>query len=128
MLRAACAERPAVLAVALVALAACLLLPQSSPAAVTQVGGPGVGTGTFNVPGPDAVDASGNLYVLDANRGTLQKFSNTGSFIASINSANSLPLPTHDVGGVAIDPSSNGVFVADPDNARLIELNSSLVY
>ncbi len=87
-----------------------------------------MGNGTFNVPGADAVDASGNLYVLDANRGTLQKFSNTGGFIASISSANSLPLPTHDVAGIVIDPSSNDVFVADPDNTRLIELNSSLVY
>ncbi len=128
MLRAGSTERISALAVVLGTMAVCLLWPQGVSAAVTVIGGPGVGNGTLNVPGADAVDTSGNLYVLDPNRGTLQKFSNTGSFIASQDEANLLPLPTHDVGGIAIDPSSNNVFLADPDNKRLIELNTSLEY
>ena len=74
-----------------------------------------------------AVDSSGNLYALDPFRGTLQKFSNTGSFIASISSANGTALSTDDLAGIAIDDSNN-VWVADHTHSRLIELDSSLNY
>ena len=116
-------ERLSVLAVTLAAVALCLLSPQSSPAAVTQIGGPGVGNGTFDTEGGVAVDPSGEVYVVDPHRGTLQKFTNTGGFIASTNAANgkALNLPE----GVATS-GSNNVVVAEWSNERLIELNSSL--
>jgi PKD repeat protein len=106
---------------------ACLLPASIASAAVTPIGGPGVGSGTFGQPGADAVDTSGNLYVLDPQRGTLQKFSNTGAYIASISSANGVAFSFNLQGGLAID-GSNDIFVADWGNSRLIELDSSLNY
>lgn len=113
--------------VALCAAVVWSLSATSAGAATSTIGGPGVGNGTFDVPGADAVDSSGDLYVLDPHRGTLQKFSNTGSFIASISSANAIDLSQNDLGGIAVD-SSNNVLVADDQNTRLIELDSSLAY
>jgi PKD domain len=127
MPRGGSAERRFIVTVLLAVAAACLLLAPGASAAVTEIGGPGVGPGTFEVAGADAVDSSGDLYVLDPHRGTLQKFTNSGGFIASIDEANGIALSTDDVAGIAID-SSNHVFVADPTNKRLIELNSSLGY
>jgi len=97
----------------------------SASAAITTIGGPGVGPGTFEVPGADALDSTGNLYVLDPHRGTLQKFTNTGGFIEQAEVLNGVHLPQHDVGGVAIN-EANEVFVADPEHSRLIKLNTSL--
>jgi PKD repeat protein len=127
MPRAGSAQYRPTLTVLVTVTAACLLFAQGAAAAVTTIGGPGVGPGTFAVPGADALDSAGALYVLDPFRGTLQKFSNEGGFAEEVEQANGLPLPTDNVAGIAID-AANRVFVADPSNKRLIELNSSLGY
>jgi PKD domain-containing protein len=127
MPRAGSAQYRPKLTVLVTVTAACLLFAQGAAAAVTTIGGPGVGPGTFAVPGADALDSAGALYVLDPFRGTLQKFSNEGGFAEEVEQANGLPLPTDNVAGIAID-AANRVFVADPSNKRLIELNSSLGY
>jgi len=101
------------------------LAAQGAAAAVTTIGGPGVGPGTFEVPGADAVDSSGNVFVLDAHRGTLQKFTNTGGYIEKAEAFNGIHLPTGNVGGIAINESDE-VFVADPEHSRLIKLSTSL--
>ena len=115
-------ERRTILAVVLTVVAACLLFAQGASAAVTTIGGPGVGPGTFDVPGADAVDSSGNVYVLDPYRGSLQEFSNTGSLIRYVASGDITP---GDIAGIAVGPS-NEVFVADTNDKRLIELDGSL--
>jgi PKD repeat protein len=125
MSRAGSEQRRASLTTAVIVAATCLLFAHGASAAVTTIGGPGVGPGTFDVPGADAVDSSGNVYVLDPHRGTLQKFGNEGGSVGEIETANGLALPTDDVAGIAID-SSNNVLVADPQHERLIDLNSSL--
>lgn len=113
------------MAVVLCALAVCLLCPQGVSAAVTVIGGPGVGNGTFNVPGSDAVDTSGNLYVLDPNRGTLQKFGNGGEFNGEISGefGPGARLPEDDLGGIAIDGTK--VFVTDGSGSGLLEFDTS---
>ena len=86
-------------------------------AAITTIGGPGTGNGTFASPDSVAVDLAGDVYVLDAHRGTLQEFSNAGNYIGGISGGNSVGLPTHDVGGVTVD--GNEVYVADPDDGQV---------
>ncbi len=70
-------QRPSVRAIATLTAAAVAgvlaLCAGSASAAITTIGGPGVGAGSFEVPGADALDGSGNLYVLDAHRGTLRE-------------------------------------------------------
>jgi hypothetical protein len=57
----------------------CALLPaaawsQLPPAYCTQWGSSGTGQGQFNSPTLVAVDASGNVYVVDVNNHRIQKF------------------------------------------------------
>src|SRR6202034_2479378 len=122
MPRALSARRSQVALIALSALVACLLYAQSAAAATSTIGGPGVGNATFDVPGADGVDSTGDLYVLDTHRGTVQKFANTGGFIAALTgTVNGASLPTDSLGGLAVDASDN-VWIADDQNQPLIEL------
>lgn len=117
---------------ALLALAWCVPAPTAS-AAVTPIIGPGASPGSLSVPGPDAVDSEGNLYVLDVGSGdqTLNEYTNNGTFMTSASSADGTAFNFRGAGGfggLAIDPSSDSAFVADSGNSRIVELNSSLNY
>jgi sugar lactone lactonase YvrE len=109
----------------LLAWCAALALLACAPAgaAVTQIGGPGAGDGTFQVPGPVALDTAGDLYVLDVHGETLQKFSDAGAFIKRVEGG----LSSQDVGGLAIGEHGE-VFVAYQNltEGEIVRFNSSL--
>lgn len=100
--------------VALVALATLLL---SAPAwaaltLVTEWGSPGSADGQFNAPRGVAVNAAGDVYVVDGNNNRIQKFTAGGAFLLKFGSGGSGPGQFNSPNGVAIDPAGN-VFIVD---------------
>lgn len=71
-----------------------------------------------------ATDSSGNVYVADGATSTIQKYSPTGTLLATFGAPGNLPgqffVPT----GVAIDNNGN-IIVADSANNRLQKLSST---
>ena len=101
----------------------CALLPaaawsQSPPAFCTQWGSYGTGPGQFNNPYGVAVDASGNVYVVESDNHRIQKFTSNGEYITQWGSYGTGPGQFDWPQGVAIDASGN-VYVADTDNNRI---------
>ncbi len=112
-------------------LAACALPAAGASGAVTQIGGPGVGPGTFEVPGAVAADSAGDVYVLDPVGDTVQEFSASGALLADKSSPDGEPLA--DAQGIAIGAGGNVLVAATCETfpkckPGLIELNSSLEY
>ncbi|MBV8435583.1 MAG: hypothetical protein JO029_14990, partial [Candidatus Eremiobacteraeota bacterium] len=71
----------------------------------------------LNAPAGVAVDKSGNFYVADASNGRLRKVS--GGTISSVGGTFQHPVD------VAVDPTGNFVYIADPPANRVYELNVS---
>ncbi len=110
-----------------------------------QAASPGELGGHFNAPQGVAVDASGNIYVLDTGNQRIQKLDSSGAFVRAwgkdINSvalANSCTVASqcqqgspgtqggdfNSPQGIAVDASAN-VYVADTANHRIQKFNSS---
>lgn len=104
----------------LLVLAWLVLASSSAIAAVTPIGGPGTGSGTFAAPGAVATDSNGNVFVLDPVRNTVLKFTNTGTFVTEAQG-----LALSEPSGIAVDAAGN-VYVADPGNDNVIELSNTL--
>ncbi|MCC7543541.1 fibronectin type III domain-containing protein [bacterium] len=87
-------------------------------------GGLGSGPGQFggSIHGI-AVDSSGNVYVSDKND-RIQKFSSTGTLLATWGTHGSGDNQFSTPAGIAID-NSNNVYVADKDNNRIQKFSSS---
>ncbi|MGH7742274.1 MAG: 6-bladed beta-propeller, partial [Candidatus Eiseniibacteriota bacterium] len=52
------------------------------PAYITEWGSLGTGDGQFQTPVGVAVDAAGNVFVCETNGNHIQKFTNTGGYLA----------------------------------------------
>lgn len=82
----------------------------------------GSGSGQFNHPADVAVDAKGNVWVVDENNNRLQKFATTGAPIAAYGATGSgngqFTRPT----SIAIDGKGN-LWIADAGNKRIQVLN-----
>jgi RHS repeat-associated protein len=101
----------------------------AAPAAsyVFAFGSFGSATGKFSHPSGIAVDAKGNVWVVDRTNSRLEKFDSTGKFLTSYGSAGTgngqFTRPTD----VAIDSSGN-LWVADTGNNRVQEISESGKY
>ncbi len=98
------------------------------PVFASAFGGAGSGNGQFNQPCGIAIDSSGNLWVVDAENGRIEKFSPSGTFIAAYGSKGSGNLQFQRPYGIAINSSTGNVYVGDYGNNRVEELNSSGAY
>ncbi len=96
---------------------------------LTQWGGSygvyGSGDGEMQFPTGVAVDASGNVYVTDAENYRIQKFSNTGTYLSQFGSYGSGNGEFGGIyGSVAFDTSGN-IYVPDGENSRVQKFDSS---
>jgi len=103
------------------------LLPPPGPSAscVDPPGPPELGDGQFFAPQSIALDASGNIYVVDDN-GFVQKFDSTGEFLLKVGNGacSSLPGFLCQPRGLAVD-SSGRIYVADSSNNRIQIFNQA---
>ena len=83
----------------------------------------GQGNGYFQGSEGIAVDAMGNVYVVDSGNSRIQKFSSTGSFIAKWGFSGSKDGQFSSPKDVAVDNAGN-VYVADSANQRIQKFTS----
>jgi tripartite motif-containing protein 71 len=94
--------------------------PASIPTYSSSFGAPGTGNGQFTRPGSMAIDAQGNLWVVDSNGNRVEKFNEKGEYLAQFGTKGSgngqLNHPT------AIAVAANGnLWVTDSFNRRVEE-------
>ena len=94
---------------------------------VDKWGAAGSGNGQFAVVNAVAVDATGNVYVADANNHRIQKFGGDGTFLMAWGTQGTGNGQFEFPRGVAIDGSGN-VLVADTDNDRIQRFSPLGVY
>lgn len=87
-----------------------------------RIGSLGTGNGQFNHPADVAPDGKGNLWVLDKGNNRLEKFNETGEFLAAIGSNGGAAGQLNAPSALAIDSSGN-LWVADTANNRIEEFN-----
>ena len=99
----------------------------SAASYVSSFGSLGTGTGQFNHPTGIAIDAKGNLWVVDTNNRRLQKFDSTGKYLTSFGTLGTgngqFKRPTD----VAIDSSGN-LWVTDSGNNRVQKFDETGTY
>jgi DNA-binding beta-propeller fold protein YncE len=81
----------------------------------TSPHGRGAGNGQFNRPQGIAVDRNGNVFVADTGQDRIQKFTSTGTFLATWGSTGTQNGQFDIPFGVAVDGDGN-VFVGDFNN------------
>jgi sugar lactone lactonase YvrE len=94
---------------------------------LSQFGSYGASNGLVNAPGGIAVDASGNIYIVDTGNSRVQKFSSAGVYISQFGSYGTADGQFKTPYGIALDSSGN-IFVTDALNSRVTKFNSSGVY
>jgi len=91
------------------------------------IGTYGSGAGQFIHPHGLAVDASGNVYVTDQNNHRVQKLTGSGSSLIAWghdgDASGQFSSPT----GIAVDPSSGSIYVADLGNSRIEKFGTNPV-
>jgi sugar lactone lactonase YvrE len=99
----------------------------AQPNYTTPLGSGGTGNGQFNHPANIALDAKGNLWVVDEYNHRVQAFSETGTFIRAFGTVGSgdgqLNRPT----GITVDPKGY-VWVSDANNHRIQKFSESGTY
>lgn len=82
----------------------------------------GTAVGQFNHPGDVAIDAKGNLWVVDKANNRIEQFTEGGGSPKAFSSFGSTGGKLSVPSGIAIDPSGN-VWVSDTANTRIEEFN-----
>jgi YD repeat-containing protein len=97
------------------------------PTYVSAFGSTGSGNGQFNAPFGEALDATGNIWVVDTADRRVEKFSPSGTFIAAYGTAGTSEsaVQFEEPFGIAINQSTGNVYVADAHNNRVLEMSSS---
>lgn len=72
----------------------------------------------FYLPGDIAVDAAGNLYVLDSGNHRVQKFNPEGKYLATFGRQGQGPGEFYFPTSIDVDPDGN-IAIADPQNKRI---------
>lgn len=93
-------------------------VPTAPPRVGMLEGGEGAGPGEYNEPRGIAMDASGNVYIADFRNYRIQKFDQTGLFIAAWGEEGDYPGQFKDPCGVA-SGGGGRVYVADTFNNRV---------
>jgi tripartite motif-containing protein 71 len=99
----------------------------SAPTFVLVWGSLGTGNGQFNQPVATAVDASGNVYVVDVSNERIQEFTGTGTYLRQWGSLGSGNGQFNGPGAIAVDSFGN-VYVTDIGNYRIQKFTSSGTY
>jgi len=89
---------------------------------ITKIGKPGSGDGELNHPAGLAVEASGNLVVVDSGNHRLQVFSPDGKFVGKCGGPGKNPGEFNQPWGCTIDKDGN-IWVADWKNHRVQKLS-----
>ena len=89
-----------------------------------SIGSSGTGNGKLNNPYDVAIDASGNVWVVDYLNNRVQEFNSSGTYLRKFGSQGSGNGQLSQPGGIAIDASGN-LWVTEQDNQRVSEFNSS---
>ena len=97
----------------------------SPPVFSASFGSEGSGNGQFKHPSGGAVDASGNVWVVDQVNNRIEKFSSSGSFLVAYGKEGAGEVQFRNPWGIAIYQSSGNVYVTDMENNRVEELSSS---
>ncbi len=123
------------------------VLADSAPAYLSKWGESGEAQGQFKSPASAAVDASGNVWVVDSSNSRVQEFSSTGTFIKTFGwdvggkaefqictsgckagTAGSGAGEFSKPAGIAINQSTGNVYVVDKGNNRIEQFNSEGKY
>ena len=95
---------------------------KAAASALTPVGSVGTGAGRFQRSVGTAVDALGDIYVLDHGNSRVQKFDVTGVYLSQFGSLGSGKGMLKEPLGIAVDPSGF-IWVADSGNHRLMKFS-----
>ncbi len=98
------------------------------PAYASSFGSEGSGNGQFKAPAESATDASGNVWVVDEGNNRVEKFTASGTFVATYGTKGSGNLQFQGPWGIAINQATGNVYVADKGNSRIEELSSTGTY
>jgi len=79
---------------------------------------------SFKYPEDVDVDPSGNVFLADTDNNSIQKYSNSGTYITTWGSYGTGNGKFIVPAGIAVDPSGN-VFIADTDNNRIQKFSNS---
>jgi len=90
----------------------------------SSFGEAGTATGQFNHPADVAVDAKGNLWVVDKANNRIEEFAEGGGSPKAFGSFGSTGGKLNSPSGIVIDPSGN-VWVTDTGNTRVVEFSES---
>jgi sugar lactone lactonase YvrE len=96
--------------------------PAAIPAYSSSFGTSGTGNGQFTRPGSMAIDAQGNLWVVDSNDNRLEEFKEGGSYASLIHPEASSKCALSRPTGVAINAAGN-LWVTDSGDKRVVELS-----
>ncbi len=88
----------------------------------SEFGEAGVGPGQFDEPAAVAVDAEGDLFVLDFGDGRIEKFNEVGEYLGQFGSAGSGDGQLLHARALVVD-SKGDVWVADTENKRIEEFD-----
>jgi hypothetical protein len=94
---------------------------------ITKWGSFGSGDGQFNDPEQPAVDANGNVFVVDTFNNRIQKFTIDGAFLTKWDISGSAAGQFTGPQGVAVDGVGN-VFVADAENNRIQKFTNTGIF
>jgi YD repeat-containing protein len=102
--------------------------PSIKPATYSsQFGSGGTGDGQFKHPGDVAVDAKGNLWVLDQGNDRVEEFNEKGEYEQAFGSKGSGDGQLKEPAALAVDSKGN-IWVADQGNDRVEEFNEKGEY
>jgi RHS repeat-associated protein len=90
---------------------------------VSGFGSSGTGSGEFSHPMAEAWDAHGDLWVADGYNSRIEKFSPSGSWLATYGKPGTGHSEYEEPVGLAINQATGDVFIADQNNNRVQELN-----
>lgn len=93
----------------------------------SSFGTSGGGNGQFNAPAGNAVDASGNIWVVDSGNNRVQKFNEKGEYVSQFGSAGSGNGQFNAPSDIAIDGNGD-LWVTDGENHRIQKFNSKGEY